>query len=106
MRSIRLKERDVERYLALSVKKLGGSIRKLKWIGRTGAPDRLVLLNDHYFVELKRPGGKLRAAQVREIEILKRNGCNVFVIDSLDKVDDFCSICSKRIPDNCQELDH
>lgn len=37
-------ERDIERYLVKRVKELGGELRKVKWIGREGAPDRVVML--------------------------------------------------------------
>lgn len=39
-----MRERDVEQYLVEQVKAKGGEVRKVKWIGRNGAPDRLVLL--------------------------------------------------------------
>lgn len=38
------RERDIEKYLVGRVKALGGEVRKVKWIGRNGAPDRLVML--------------------------------------------------------------
>ena len=37
-------ERDVEAHLVKRVEELGGECRKVKWIGRVGAPDRLVML--------------------------------------------------------------
>lgn len=39
-----MRERDIEKYLVERVKALGGEVRKVKWIGRNGAPDRLVML--------------------------------------------------------------
>lgn len=39
-----LRESDIERRLVERVKELGGEVRKVKWIGRRGAPDRLVML--------------------------------------------------------------
>lgn len=60
-------ERDNEAYLKRRVKQLGGEVRKVKWIGRSHAPDRLVLLPDaHFFIELKRPGQRPSEAQRRE----------------------------------------
>ena len=38
------RESDIEKYLCDRVKDLGGEVRKVKWIGRNGAPDRLVML--------------------------------------------------------------
>ena len=37
-------EADIERHLVARVKELGGEVRKVRWIGRNGAPDRLVML--------------------------------------------------------------
>ena len=46
---------------------LGGECLKLKLDGRTGFPDRTILMQNCFpiFVEFKKPGGKLRAAQVK-----------------------------------------
>jgi hypothetical protein len=64
-----IRERDIEHYLVNQVKALGGECRKIEWIGRRGAPDRLVMLprpsgfsmiNDTtIWIELKAPGVKL-----------------------------------------------
>lgn len=39
-----MRERDIEAYMVKRVKAMGGEVRKVKWIGRRGAPDRLVML--------------------------------------------------------------
>lgn len=39
-----MRESDIEKYLVARVKALGGEVRKVKWIGRRGAPDRIVML--------------------------------------------------------------
>lgn len=39
-----LLERDIEKRLVQRAKELGGEVRKVKWIGRSGAPDRLLML--------------------------------------------------------------
>lgn len=41
-------ERDIERHLVKRVKALGGETRKVQWIGRDGAPDRLVMLPERF----------------------------------------------------------
>jgi len=38
-----MRESDIEAHLVKRVKELGGEVRKVKWIGRNGAPDRLVM---------------------------------------------------------------
>ena len=39
-----MRESEVEAYLVKRVKALGGEVRKVKWLGRNGAPDRLAML--------------------------------------------------------------
>lgn len=39
-----MRESTIENYLVERVKAMGGEVRKVKWIGRHGAPDRLVML--------------------------------------------------------------
>lgn len=39
-----MRESEIEKYLVERVKALGGEVRKVRWIGRNGAPDRLVML--------------------------------------------------------------
>ena len=99
-----LRERDIERYLVKRVKELGGEVRKVQWIGRRGAPDRLVMLPprhvedpddpfglaagpDTIWVELKAPGVKPDAHQQREHERMRAMGQQVVVIDSIEGVD-------------------
>jgi hypothetical protein len=94
-RKIRLNERDIERHLVTRVKALGGECRKVQWIGRRGAPDRLVMLPAEYFddtrcttwVELKAPGVKAEPHQLREHERMRAMGQRVVVIDSIEGVD-------------------
>lgn len=81
-------ERDIEDYLVERVRKLGGEVRKVRWVGRRGAPDRLVVLPERaIWVELKAPGQKPKPHQTREHARLMRLGQTVAVIDSLDGVD-------------------
>lgn len=37
-----MKESAIEKHLVQRVKALGGEVRKVQWVGRRGAPDRLV----------------------------------------------------------------
>lgn len=61
-------------------------IRKVRWIGRRSAPDRLfVKKGRHVWVEFKRPGVKRpRPGQGREIARMRKAGMEVYVIDNLD----------------------
>lgn len=84
-----MRERDVEKYLVMRVKAAGGEVRKLKWIGRHGAPDRLVFLPKGrlIFVEVKAPGKKPEEHQHREILKLMQRGQSVRVVDSFEAVE-------------------
>jgi hypothetical protein len=84
-----MRERTIERYLIDRTKAVGGECRKLKWVGRNAAPDRLVMLNGRtIFVELKAPGEKCRPSQIREHERMRRVGQIVEVVDSFARVDE------------------
>jgi hypothetical protein len=99
-----IRERDVEAYLVKRVKALGGEVRKVKWIGRNGAPDRVVMLpaplNDMglrsrpprtLWIELKAPGKKPEPHQAREHERMRKMGQRVEVVDSFGRVDEVLS---------------
>lgn len=82
-----IRERDIEKYLVKRVKEAGGEIRKVAWLGRRGAPDRVVFLRGCHWVELKAPGEKPRAEQVREHKKMEAHNTNVFVFDSFEEID-------------------
>ncbi len=87
-RTRKLTERDIERHLVRRAKERGGEVRKVRWVGRNGAPDRL-WLSPLYFsvwIELKAPGEKPTAAQLREHDRMRECGQVVVVIDSLEAV--------------------
>ena len=97
-----LRESDIEKYLVKRVKELGGECRKIQFIGRPGAPDRLVMLppKDQFvpyaqdvtiWVELKAPGKKAEPHQLREHARMRKMGQRVVVIDSLEGVDEVLS---------------
>jgi len=85
-----MRESTVEGYLTTRVKALGGEVRKLAWVNRRHAPDRMVLLprSQFYFLaEIKRPGKRASGGQGREITRLRRAGLRVYVLDSFAAVD-------------------
>lgn len=83
-----MRESQVEAYLVQRVKALGGEVRKVRWIGRNGAPDRLVMLPGlTLWVELKAPGAHAKPHQLREHERMRRMGQTVAIIDSLEGID-------------------
>lgn len=85
-------EADIEKHLVKMVKAFGGTVRKARWIGVRGCPDRLVIfpaLKRAAWVELKAPGETPRHEQQREAELLVRGGMHHYVIDSTDLVNKF-----------------
>ena len=85
-----LSERTVESYLKDCVEGAGGEVRKVSWVGRRGAPDRLVLLRGKcVWVELKRPSiDRPDPHQAREHERMRRlGGCDVRVLNNYGGVD-------------------
>lgn len=83
-------ERDVEKRLVDGVRKLGGLCFKWTSPGRSGVPDRLVIINGYTFmVELKRKNGVLGASQRIVFPMLNRHGCNVYVLYDAESVDAF-----------------
>lgn len=93
-----MRESQIEDYLVERVKALGGEVRKVKWIGRNGAPDRCVMLpsllstksgwSTTIWFELKAPGEKPKPHQAREHERMRRMGQRVEVVDSFERVDE------------------
>ena len=97
-----MRESEIEKYLVKRVKELGGEARKVKWIGRNGAPDRLVMLPrgetaiwnswaNTIWVELKATGKIAEPHQVREHQRMRAMGQRVEVIDSIEGVDGLLS---------------
>ena len=76
-------EKDVERYLVRLAKYNGGETRKVRWIGRNSAPDRVVMLPGGIlvWVECKAPGEKPDDAQAREHDAMRKLGQQVEVVD-------------------------
>lgn len=82
-------EADIEDYLVRRVQRAGGAVRKVRWLGRRGAPDRAVFLPNLglVWVELKKPGKAPTSQQAQEHGTLRRFGQRVLVIDSIALVD-------------------
>jgi len=100
-----VRESTIEHRLVKRVKELGGEVRKVKWEGRRGAPDRLVMLPKFHavgawldrtiWVELKKPGRAAtfpstphEHAQHREHERMRKMGQRVEVVDSFERIEE------------------
>jgi len=86
-----MRERQIEDYLVKVVKERGGEIRKVKWIGRSAAPDRLIMDPKYgmVFVELKRPGKKPTAPQQRELDRINDFGGHATWFNCFQDIDAF-----------------
>jgi len=91
-----MRESTIENYLVERVRVLGGEVRKVKWIGRHGAPDRLVMMPDRtIWIELKAEGLAAffphtphERQQHREHERMRAMGQRVVVVDSHQGIDE------------------
>jgi hypothetical protein len=91
------KEELNEAYLIRRVKETKGETRKVKWVGRRGAPDRLCAWptrGTHAFVEVKeisQPWG-LQDHQLREHNFMRSSGMNVAVLSTKEEIDIFIKL--------------
>ena len=84
-------EKNLQRYLIISAELHDIFCRKVQAVGHVGFPDVFLARNGRIvLVELKSPTGKGRLSkkQEKEIERLRNEGINVYVIDSYAGVDD------------------
>lgn len=84
-------EARIENYLRRRVREEGGLIRKVRWIGRRGAADNIVVWEYPRFayVECKAEGEEVDwdSLQGREITRLRSLGYPVYVVNSKPAVD-------------------
>nr|DAM80935.1 MAG TPA: Nuclease [Caudoviricetes sp.] len=85
---IPMREKEIEHHLVMETRKAGGMAVKLVSPSFSGMPDRLVLLGDGKmgFVEVKAPGQKPRPLQLKRHAMLRRLGCQVFVLDDMEDI--------------------
>ena len=81
-------ESEVEAHFVWTVAMMGGLTWKVKAIGRMGFPDRCAAIpGEVWLVELKRPKGRLRAAQeefAADMVRLKENYACLWSIPMID----------------------
>lgn len=96
-----MRESLIEAYFVKRVKALGGEVRKVRWIGRRGAPDRVAMLPAQkgaghvlprpartIWPEFKATGVQAEEYQVREHARMRKMGQRVEVVDSFERVDE------------------
>lgn len=83
-----MREKIIERVLAVQAIKRGGVALKFVSPGMDGMPDRLVLMPGGHmaFVEVKAPGKKPRPLQASRHEKLRALGFRVYVLDSREQI--------------------
>lgn len=83
-----MREKETERKLVRSVKRVGGICPKFVSPGMDGMPDRMILLQGGKigFVEVKAPGRKPRILQERRHRQLRNLGFPVFVLDDPEQI--------------------
>ncbi|WP_093802250.1 VRR-NUC domain-containing protein [Streptomyces sp. Wb2n-11] len=83
-------ERVIEDYLLAQCRAHGFLCWKFVSPARGGVPDRIIVARGRIvFVEVKRPGGRLRKLQQRTHAKLRRHGAEVHVVDDKPGVDAF-----------------
>ena len=79
-----MRESEIEKYLVKRCKEEGILCRKIEYVGRRGAPDRMLVLGGIIvFVELKQESGKVSRLQKIEHNKLKEYGVNVAIVWSV-----------------------
>lgn len=83
-----MREKIIESRLVQEVQSRGSLCWKFTSPGTDGVPDRIVLMpgGKIAFVEVKAPGEKMRALQIRRKQQLERVGFSVYCLDSLEQI--------------------
>ncbi len=94
MKAIYLSESQLERKFYDSVKRIGGLPLKFISPGRAGVPDRIVLMPEGkiYFVELKKPNGKISMIQDYIFKNFAALGFKVHIINSVESLEKFLKV--------------
>ena len=92
-----MRESTVEKRLKRGIEALGGTCEKFTSPGTRGVPDRLIMLPGGriIFVETKAPKKVPNPLQAKDHERRRKLGCDVRVIDTVEKVDEFLKEIAK-----------
>jgi hypothetical protein len=79
-------EAQIEKKVCDYVKSKGGIAYKFVSPARRSVPDRMIILPNGilFFIEFKKPGGRLTSGQEREIKRLRDLEQRVYVIDDVE----------------------
>lgn len=83
-----MREKEIEKKLALEAKKRGGLAVKFVSPGFDGMPDRIILMpgGTIAFVEVKAPGKHPRPLQIARHKLLRGLGFSVFILDDVSQI--------------------
>lgn len=77
-------EEQVEKEVVRKAERAGYEVRKVQWIGRRGAMDRVFFGHGKcIWIEFKAPGEKPEGQQAREIEKLQKKYPRIHVCDNV-----------------------
>ena len=77
-------ESAVEKPVVARAERRGWFVRKVKWIGRDGAPDRVFIKGSRtVWIEFKAPGEPPRLLQEDEHRLMRQGGAEVYVCDNV-----------------------
>lgn len=85
----------MQKYAMAEFKRIGGLVRKIRYEGRNGCPDLLVLLPGGVvlFIEMKKASNLgPDPHQAREHKRMRRRGAIVFTIGSIEQVNDLVAV--------------
>lgn len=86
-------ELQIELEAVAKAEMAGWLVRKVSWIGRRGAPDRLFLKDDRaVFIEFKRPGEEPEGQQLREFNRIKKAFVDTHWVDSVEAALDILGV--------------
>lgn len=93
-----MRESLIEKHFVKRVKEAGGETRKVKWIARRNAPDRVAMFPPSsgfppiVWPELKATKKEARAAQAREHERMRKMGQIVLIFNSIEAIDEWFGV--------------
>lgn len=80
-----MKEKQIEKKVCDFASSLGWLVRKYSSQYRAGMPDRIFMRDGQVFwIEFKKPGGKVSPIQQFEIETMQAHGMEVFIVDDVE----------------------
>lgn len=80
-------ESSIEMPVVFRAKRAGYFVRKVAWVGKRSAPDRIFARKDRgqVYVEFKAPGKAPTRLQIEEHKLMRAAGFEVHVIDSVEE---------------------